>query len=539
MFRALAVLLFLILTPLVHASEWVYVVTKGDTLWGFSERNLKNVDRWKDLQRINAIENPKRLLPGQLVRVPLHWVKSVPVSASVIQIQGEATLTDADGNHQPVSQGSKVDLGDRLDVGNQSSLTIEFADGSRITLYEHSQVLFNHLNQYGQSGMVDTRIRLDTGRSDTKAKPAVGKGSRFEIQTPSAITAVRGTEFRTTVKDEDGVSRIEVLEGRVAVKAKGIQRSVSQGYGTRVDPGKTPLKVRELLSAPEFQNADDPVRSTTFTVRWDAPSGAQKYRAELADNEQFETLLMDRELRQSKTFLPDLADGDYFLRVRAIDSAGIEGHSAVARLVMDTHPRAPLLLSPHQNQRYRGVSPDLKWSKPLGIDQFRLQVSKQESFEQVLVDEIRSSSRYSTSNLSKDGAGYFWRVASISASAEEGPFSQSRYFQLRPEPAIQLEDVVVKETHISIGWEEIDDDSLSYQVQISEEDAFDVLLDDQTVSGASILLDKESDFIRYARIRAVGEDGFTGPWSVTQRIYPEQNGVLKWFGIGLLGIFLL
>ncbi len=71
-----AALLLLLAFPLagtVYAQEeepTIYVIQKGDTLWGLSEQFLKNPNYWPNLWSLNPdIGNPHVIAPGQKVRI--------------------------------------------------------------------------------------------------------------------------------------------------------------------------------------------------------------------------------------------------------------------------------------------------------------------------------------------------------------------------------------------------------------------------------------------------------------------------------------
>ena len=84
--------------------------------------------------------------------------------------------------------------------------------------------------------MVDTRIRLNIGRVNTRVEKQQ-PDSHYEITTPAAITAVRGTDFRLSTDDEQ-ISRTEVTEGFVAVSAGVFEKNLQHGYGIVAEKDK-------------------------------------------------------------------------------------------------------------------------------------------------------------------------------------------------------------------------------------------------------------------------------------------------------------
>jgi ferric-dicitrate binding protein FerR (iron transport regulator) len=70
------------------------------------------------------------------------------------------------------------------------------------------------------------------------------RGAGFQVRTPQAIAAVRGTQWAVEVGT--GKTAVFVLRGRVAVRRINARDSVElePGEGVDVEPGTTPLTVR-------------------------------------------------------------------------------------------------------------------------------------------------------------------------------------------------------------------------------------------------------------------------------------------------------
>lgn len=534
--RYLLLCLTLLLASASQASDWIFVVNKDDTLWGFSQQNLKNVNRWKDLQRINNIADPRRLLPGTRIRVPLDWIKEQVSKAEVVALVGSGTHIHRGDAEKPLRVGGQIRLGDEVVVSAGSSTLIQFADGTQITLHENSHVRFNYLSQYGESGMVDTRFRLERGRVDTRAKPAVGKASRFEIQTPSATAAVRGTSFRTTLKDSDNISRIEVLEGAVAVTGAVGRRKIAAGYGTRVEPNRAPVKPKKLLPAPEFDFTPSPVREAHRLLHWQAVEAASHYRLELSATASFETIIWARDAEQAKSALPDVPDGDYFIRVRGVDALGIEGFSSTRPLTLDLHPSPPFSLAPTHHKKLYGDVPVLRWTAADEAAEYKLQVAQSDDFSSPLITEQLSTTDYTANPLPERGE-FFWRVASVSASGEQGPFGITQQFIRSPIPSAPEASVEQEGKRISWGAGEKDQ---RFQLQVATDADFAELVSDQILQSHSWHMEEEINQVHYLRVRVIESDGFAGPWGALQRLYPPQDyDWLKMIGLGILGVMLL
>ena len=188
-----------LMTTRAQAEDWIYTTRPGDTLWDISQKYLKSVNYWSRLQQLNNVDVAKQLAPGTKLRMPLSWLKSFAAPANLVSYSGEVQLRTAGTDSAlAVSGKQKINIGDTLITSNNGSALIQFADGSTLLLQKNSEVKFNTLSSFGDTGMVDTQLRLQQGRIETRVKPLRNPDSRFEITTPAAVAAVRGTEFRVS-----------------------------------------------------------------------------------------------------------------------------------------------------------------------------------------------------------------------------------------------------------------------------------------------------------------------------------------------------
>lgn len=534
-------LLILLIPGSLIAKDWVYTVALGDNLWDFSEKHLDNVMRFEQLRKINNIKNPKKLKPGSKIRVPLKWIRSNPVPAEIVAIEGSARLYRVNGEVEAVNKaGALVQLGDRLKTGTDSTVAIRFADDSILTLHADSYIRFDHLSAHGETGMVDSRLNLLEGRLDTRVTPAAGPGSRFEIHTPSAISAVRGTEYRATAANNSQSSSIEVLHGKVAVKGASKQRLVKSGFGTRIEAGKAPIAPRKLLEPPRINPIPERIRTLNWTLSWETLKGATGYRIEISDRQDFNTIVWQKKTEYPKAGLPDLLDGQYFVRVRGIDQVGLEGRQQAVAIVMDTRPQPPVQLKPSSGQVFRGESPRLQWTDSAEADHYKLEIASDSHFEQLLLsrDDVKIT-RFDSSAISQVGK-YYWRLTSIADDGEFGPAGSARSYEIKPVPEKITANMDVAEDGKLMATWHAGSTGQSYQVQIASEPDFDDLLLDETVSKAQIRFEPAKGQVRYLRVRGIEPDGYQGPWGAAQRIDPEPDKSFWAIPVlGILGILLL
>lgn len=136
-----------------------------------------------------------------------------------VQIQrGGATIGAA--------SGVGVDLGDRILTGAGGHVVIVLNDQSRMEIAPSSNITLDQFTVTG--GTTTTRIGLLSGalRSLVNAGTAGGAAVNYEVHTPNAVAAVRGTDFDTSYIEGtarpgyEGCQRytdIRVREGVVAI----------------------------------------------------------------------------------------------------------------------------------------------------------------------------------------------------------------------------------------------------------------------------------------------------------------------------------
>lgn len=329
MFRPLFTLLLALAiclpNPVVAAEDyWEYTFRPGDSLWKIAEKYTTSINNWGELLRINSIEDAedRTLLPGTRISIPVSMLKLQPAPALVVAVNGAPYVVRADGEQAKLTVGIELYNGDRVVTGDRQSLRMQFADKSELQVLPNSEVVLDKLSQFEQTGMVDTRIRLNSGRVNTwveKQKP----GNRYEIKTPAAITAVRGTNFRLS-SDDSQISRTEVTEGFVAVSAGDSEKDIEDGFGIVAEQDKPLPDPIKLLPPPRISD-NLSVDKSKLQVSWMNLAGAESYRYQLATDEKFDQVTIYGSTRENEIRLDELLPGQYFLRVRGVDQYKLEG----------------------------------------------------------------------------------------------------------------------------------------------------------------------------------------------------------------------
>ncbi len=136
-------------------------------------------------------------------------------------------LVHGKGTPARVQQGKLVRAGDIIRTGPNDTVDLRWArwvGGMRIKVGPNSRFLIKKATMNRSTKEEESRLRLDAGTIWVRLRDALRPNSKFEVETPTVVAAVRGTIFRVTV-DKGGVSRVEVYAGTVDVRGEGGARA--------------------------------------------------------------------------------------------------------------------------------------------------------------------------------------------------------------------------------------------------------------------------------------------------------------------------
>jgi hypothetical protein len=253
-------------------------------------------------------------------------------------------------------------------------------------------------------------------------------------------------------------------------------RTVSAGFGIATRVGDRPRAPVRLLPAPDVAGLPDVVVRLPFRLELPPVDGAVRYRLQVAATEDFATLLYNRTSDKPLVRAPDPPDGDYVLRVRAIDRIGLEGNDAYHGFTVNARPEPPLLMDPPQGTTVRVTMPSFQWSAPEGARAYHFQVAQEDRFQRPDID--LSEQRGSPLTLDEPLAPgeYYWRVATRDLGGGQGPFSDPQHFMLRPAPpgpALQAPSVDKKT--LTFRWA-AGLEGQQYQLQMAVDSGFEDLV---------------------------------------------------------------
>ena len=312
-----------------------YVVKASDKLIRLSREMLVSTQAWNEVAKYNQLKNPDMIFPGQRLEIPLRYLKSKPSTGQLISAEGEVTL-----GGQAAQAGAPIGDGSQLKTGANSSAVIELGDGSRIKLLPNSlaQVVTNRdyamrdASSSGSTNWFSGLMRLSAGTLEALTSKTAKRATPLQIETPTSLVGVRGTEFRVAFDDPASNSaRTEVVEGRVRADNPAQQSGADlpTGTGAVVKPLEKDIKVIPLLPAPDLSTLPAEVLKPPGSWAMPVLEGAVAFRVQVSSDDQFNKIVRDLKVDDQRADLSSLPNGNWFARVRGIDPAGLEGFDAV------------------------------------------------------------------------------------------------------------------------------------------------------------------------------------------------------------------
>jgi hypothetical protein len=502
--------------PSAFASAIVeYRVQSGDTLFAL----LRDGADWQSVQRANNIADPKRLQPGSLLRIPAPLLREQPTVAEVVHAYGEVTLTRASTETAlPLASGENLASGDVVRTGAQSSATLRFVDGARVLVRPDSELKIERLTQ-SRAG-ASTTLRLERGSADSVVPPARGASapSRYEMRTPQTNLGVRGTEFRTVAAG--GATRLEVLEGKVgarmAARKPAAESAVGAGFGM-VGAATGMSAAKALPDAPTLAGLPERVERMPLRLSWQSAANT-RVRAQIVTAEEPPRLVLDGVFDAAPArWNQDIPDGRYELRVRTIDADGLEGRDTRAAFVLKARPEPPFTAAPAPGGRTVDDTVRLAWTRNAAAARVRLQIADTPDFAQPRVD--RSDLDATEARIALPLGTHHWRVASILANGDQGPFSDvQRFTRIEPPAAPPPAEPQKNADGLLLRWPAGAPEGTRWQVQLARDAAFTQMVSDETVAEPQLLLRDPPSGAYFLRVKTIDADGFAGPFGQTQQI---------------------
>ena len=487
-----------------------YVTQRSDTVIGLSRRLLIDPRQWREVARFNGLRDPNVIPVGATLRVPLRLLASQPAPARVERVVGSVRADGAD-----LRNGDSLPEGGVVQTARDGSVVLRLADGSELRIAADSRLRLERARLYPALDHVDSGVSVGAGRVEVRAARAQAGKPGFEVKTPQGVLGVRGTEYRVAVTaSAASMTSGEVLEGAVLFDGgSGSGRVLAAGFGTVIDAQRRVAEPSPLLPPPDIRAM--PSLQERLVLRFPVVrgEGVKGVRGLVARDREMREVLADNLAEGAELRFSNLEDGDYFLRVRAIDERGLEGRDALLSFRLKARPEPPAPTAPAPRHVARATQVELAWTQNPQAQSYRLQVASDAAFTRVLSD-LRALTGPGHVLQGLAPGDYHWRLASVRAGNDQGPWGDPRTFVLRAPPSNPPPPRIGDRTLV-FAW--ASEPGQTFEFQLARDAGFTDLVLERRLDRAEFELPRPSAGVYFMRVRERDADGFQGPFTAPQR----------------------
>lgn len=137
-------------------------------------------------------------------------------SILIYELSGKADIVREEVGEIDAVEQLYLESGDRVRVAEDSSMRLKLDDDKYVTAEENTEFC---IEAAGTKADSKTKIQLTKGAITNEIQNPLSADSAYEVTTPNAVMAVRGTIFRVEVYfDEDGkvYTKLSTFEGKVS-----------------------------------------------------------------------------------------------------------------------------------------------------------------------------------------------------------------------------------------------------------------------------------------------------------------------------------
>jgi RNA polymerase sigma factor (sigma-70 family) len=177
----------------------------------------------------------------------LTWLRgTVAQAATLAQVHGAVQVLPFGSEvWQFSSVGDRIETGDRIRTGPSSTATLVFFDGSTTDLGAEADVTVAQIHSRRNGSGKVIVLHQWLGHMYNRVNRLSDTASRFQVETATAVVAVRGTEFEIAT-EADGTTHVTVIVGVVNVTSKETTIPLLAGQQTTVLSGQPCLAARPI-----------------------------------------------------------------------------------------------------------------------------------------------------------------------------------------------------------------------------------------------------------------------------------------------------
>jgi RNA polymerase sigma factor (sigma-70 family) len=207
----------------------------------------------------------------------LTWLRgTVAQAATLAQVHGAVKVLPFGSEVWRFSSvGDRIETGDRIRTGPSSTATLVFFDGSTTDVGAEADVTVAQIHSRRNGSGKVIVLHQWLGYMYNRVNRLSDMASRFQVETATAVAAVRGTEFEIAT-EADGTTHVTVIVGVVNVTSEETTIPLLAGQQTTVLSGQPCLAARPIDAVGPTPwptpSPPTPVQETLYRAQTPGPS---------------------------------------------------------------------------------------------------------------------------------------------------------------------------------------------------------------------------------------------------------------------------
>ncbi len=269
---------------------------------------------------------------------------------------------------------------------------------------------------------------------------------------------------------------------------------------------------------------------TNATFTWSAVTNATGYVLQVSTVPTFASFVLRETLATTTRSFHVAPNDTFYWRVSAVHPFlnGCFSPTSSFR-TLTTGPPAPTLSSPANNATGVAVSPTLSWNPAATATSYRLEVSPNQNFTQlVFVDSTIAGTSQAVGPFPNCVTRY-WRVRARNATGAS-PWSEVRNFTVAlavpgaPSPVSPADNALAQPTTLTLSWSGVDSCSRTYKLEVAADSIFSSPLVFDNIAATSRSVGPLLELTTYFwRVRAKNQGTDTGAYGAVRRFTTLLN----------------
>ena len=328
-----------------------------------------------------------------------------------------------------------------------------------------------------------------------------------------------GNDIGVYYRDDNTPGWVEFTDDlpNVVITELELNNSAGRLYASSYGRGIWYIDLDISLATPSLNspsNDSRAVQSGNLDLSWNSVTNATKYHLQIATDPSFSNIIFNNNnVTSTEVLVPSLDYyTDYFWRVSALAGASQSDWSDT--WMFRTKLATPKTISPENDEEGLDLTVNLSWSQVNGAENYTLQVSTDNAFNDILVDELVTSNMYELTELD-NFTDYYWKVKASDSDGSSNWSAGTKFSTIIDYPILTSpSDSSMRIDPIqTFQWNEVEGAD-QYIIQFSHQSDFSVIyyyVDN--IQTTSIEIDNLKNGQEYYwRVRAI-RNGNNGDWS--------------------------